>query len=203
MPHHNDTYASYTELAQHETEGKDYIVRARRGRSHLAVIAPHGGGIEAGTAALADAVAGSEHSFYAFSGIKSGGNRALHITSHRFDEPTGLTILGRVEVAVAVHGHRDRQREIVRIGGRNRVLKEKIRQVLAEAGFEAKITDHKRLRAIHPQNICNRCLSGRGVQLEISRALREKMLGRLFPSFERSRTRHFLRFVSALRAALR
>jgi phage replication-related protein YjqB (UPF0714/DUF867 family) len=202
MPQPKDTYANYAELALRQTEGQDYVLTARQRSSPVAVVAPHGGGIEAGTADLADATAGPEHSFYAFRGVKPGGNGMLHITSHRFDEPIGLRIVGRAEVAVALHGHHDRISEFVAVGGRNGALKERIRQSLAAAGFDVAEADQTGLQAKHPQNLCNRCRSGRGVQLEISRALREKMFDRLFPNFGRSRTGHFFRFVNALRAAL-
>lgn len=202
-PYRRDSYASYAELASHETEGQDYVLVSRQGTSSAAVIAPHGGGIEAGTAELAEAAAGSEHSFYAFRGVKPGGNGVLHITSHRFDEPAGLRVVGQVETAVALHGHHDRTSEFVSVGGRNGALKERIRQHLAAAGFDVAAADLTGLQAKHPQNLCNRCRSGRGVQLEISRALREQMFDRLFPGFGRSRTDRFYSFVNALRAALR
>ena len=55
-------------------------------------MAPHGGGIEPGTTEIAEAVAGHEHTFYSFSGVKARGNSVLHITSSRFDEPEGIAI---------------------------------------------------------------------------------------------------------------
>jgi phage replication-related protein YjqB (UPF0714/DUF867 family) len=53
----------------------------------VAVIAPHGGGIEPGTSELATAIAGDDFSLYLFEGLKSAGNGELHITSTNFDEP--------------------------------------------------------------------------------------------------------------------
>ena len=203
MPCPTNTYTSFAELARNQIEGQDYIVLARQGRSGIAVIAPHAGGIEAGTGDLADAVAGDSHSFYTFKGIKPDGNRVLHITSHRFDEPVGLQVVCRADVALSIHGHHDRLSDIVYIGGRNDILKEKIVASLTRAGFRVEIPDRVGLQAKHPQNLCNRCSSGQGVQLEITRALREKMFDRLFPDFGRIRTRQFFRFISALRAALR
>ena len=203
MTHQGDRYAGYAQLAQREIDGRDYEILARTGESSLAVLAPHGGGIEAGTADLADAVAGDRHSFYAFKGIKPSGNRVLHITSHRFDEPRGLRIVATAEVAVAIHGHHDRSNDIVYVGGRNEPLQQRIREHLTRTGFSAEIADQPGLQAKHRQNFCNRCRSGRGVQLEITRALREKMFDRLFPGRGRSRTHLFFRFVDALHAALR
>lgn len=202
MAHQGDTYASCTELAQCETDGKDYAIQARTGTSSVAIIAPHGGGIETGTATLADAVAGDRHGFYAFKGIKPSGNAVLHITSHRFDEPTGVRIVAQADVAVALHGHHDRRRPVVYIGGRNQALKQKIETALTRSGFRAEITNRSDLQARNPQNLCNRCRSGQGVQLEISRALREEMFDRLYRRSRRRRTPLFHRFVETLRACL-
>jgi phage replication-related protein YjqB (UPF0714/DUF867 family) len=51
---------------RHEKEGRDYEVHQRKGASGIAVIAPHGGGIEPGTMDIADSVAGEEHTFCCF-----------------------------------------------------------------------------------------------------------------------------------------
>jgi len=202
MPHRSDTYANYAQLARHETEGQDYVLICRQGTSSVALIAPHGGGIEPGTVDLADAVAVADHSLYAFKGIKPVGNATLHITSHRFDEPTGLQMAERADVVVTIHGHHDRRQELVYIGGRHEALSEKIRQSLSCAGFRAEISTRPGLQARHLKNICNRCRCGQGVQLEISRALREKMFSHLSRRPSRSKTPHFYRFVEALRWSL-
>src|SRR5438034_10673680 len=70
-----DKYASFSELAMSELEGRDFQVRLRKRNGVAAVIAPHGGGIEPGTSELADVIAASDFSFYAFEGIKAAGNR--------------------------------------------------------------------------------------------------------------------------------
>ena len=197
-----DTYANFSDLARCETQGRDYTIQARTGTSRFAVIAPHGGRIEAGTATLADEVAGDRHSFYAFKGIKPAGNAKLHITSHHFDEPTCLQIIGTADVAVALHGHHDPIKEIVYTGGRNDILRRRMRYLLTRAGFHVETALQDGLRAQHPLNICNRCLSGRGVQIEITRALREKLFVPLFPLSQRSKTPFFRTFVQALRLAL-
>lgn len=166
-----DKYATYDDLRNHEREGKDYVILFREGNSGIAMIAPHGGGIEPGTVDIADAVAGYNHTFYAFKGIKKHGNAALHITSNRFDEPRGLETAENADFVVAVHGHREKT-EVVFIGGRNQDLKEKICHRLKKAGFNAEISTKRGLRGQHVENICNRCRSGQGVQVEISRGLR-------------------------------
>ena len=65
-----DKYANFIELKQNEREGEGYTILLREANSKFVIIAPHGGGIEPGTIDIADAVASSDHTFYAFKGIK-------------------------------------------------------------------------------------------------------------------------------------
>ena len=81
-------------------------------------MAPHGGGIEPGTGDIADAVAGQHHSFYCFKGIKKQGNRVLHITSNRFDEPLAMTMVTNANWVLTIHGCRDVE-PVVWVGGRD------------------------------------------------------------------------------------
>ena len=65
-------YRTFRQLSACETEDIDYRIRCRPGRTGIAVVAIHGGGIEPGTSEIAEAVAGDRHSFYTFRGIKIG-----------------------------------------------------------------------------------------------------------------------------------
>jgi phage replication-related protein YjqB (UPF0714/DUF867 family) len=59
--------------------------------SRIAIIAPHGGGIEPGSSTIARAIAGEDINMYLFEGIKvAKGNAIVHIASHHFDEPRCL-----------------------------------------------------------------------------------------------------------------
>ena len=196
-----DKYENYKELQHHETEGEDYVILLRKAHSSIAVIAPHGGGIEPGTVDIADAVAGCKHTFYAFKGIKKDGNAALHITSNQFDEPIGLETAENSDLVVAVHGHREKT-EVVLIGGRNQDFKKKICHRLIKDGFNAGISTEPGLRGQHVENICNRCRSGQGVQLEISRGLRKKMFDNLDSRSLRKKTILFFKFVDTLKEVL-
>lgn len=197
-----DRYANYADLNRHEIIGKDYVILSRKGSSRIAVIAVHGGGIEPGTVDIADFIAGAEHTFYAFKGIKKKRNAVLHISSTRFDEPEGITIAENAEIVISIHGYHGKN-ETVFVGGGNRSLKEKICNALKKAGFNPEISAEEYLHGEHPENICNRCLSGEGVQLEISRGLREKMFDNLGKRSLRKRNKLFFRFVETLREALR
>ena len=196
-----DRYSSFAELSRNEREGQDYTILFRQRDSRFAIIAPHGGGVEPGTMDIAEALAGSDFSFYAFKGTKKSGNTILHLTSNRFDEPVGLTIAGNAAIVISVHGTRDRG-DTIQIGGKHRALKQRLLEALRSAGFTAEISQSAGLRGQDPANICNRCRSGEGVQLEIARGLREKMFAHLCQRPVRKRTPIFYAFVASIRAVL-
>lgn len=167
-----DKYPCYRQLAEAEKEGKDFvrIVRRRPGSS-VAVIAPHGGGIEPRTDIIAQEMAGAEFSFYCFRGLKKTGNRGLHITSERFDEPNCLQLVADHRCVVAIHGCRTNG-ERVFIGGLDRTLVDGLASALAQVAIRAESTGHE-YRAVSGKNICNRGSRNAGVQLELSMGFRQ------------------------------
>ncbi len=196
-----DTYRNFEELARNEQEGRDYVILYREMGSAVAIMAPHGGGIEPGTLDIADALAGSDFSFYALNSIKGSGGGRLHLTSNGFDEPIGLEVAGRAAVVVTIHGNRN-EGELVFIGGRNNALKKNICQALNMAGFRAEISDLPGLRGISRNNICNRGKNGEGVQLEISRGLRKKMFENFCRQSIRKKNHIFQLFVDTIKKVL-
>jgi len=194
-------YRSYQQLIMGEREGRDFSIHAREGSSGVAVIAPHGGGIEPGTMELAEAIAGSAHSLYCFEGIKRARNSGLHITSGYFDEPMGVDMVRRSRTVLAVHGCKGHE-ETVYVGGLNTDLGEKIRLSLIQAGFSAERSPRAELEGKSTKNICNRCRSGKGVQLEISSELRKRMFWGLTRKGRENRTTVFHTFVSVLQDVL-
>jgi phage replication-related protein YjqB (UPF0714/DUF867 family) len=184
-----------------ERQGKEFSVHVREGSSGLAVIAPHGGDIEPGTTELADAIASNVHTFYCFVGIKRAKNYKLHITSEYFNEPKGVDIVGRSRAVLALHGCKGHE-EAVYVGGLDTVLREKIRVSLIRAGFNAEQSTRPELQGRNEHNICNRCKSGKGVQLELSMGLRKKMFRDLTREGRKDRTTIFHAFVSVLRDVL-
>ncbi len=169
-----DCYDSFAELSKHEKPFRDYHILMRKGPSGIAIMAPHGGRIEFGTAAIAESIAHPEHTFWAFRGIKKGGNRMLHIASTRYDVPGALDVALAAKTVVTIHGCRDRA-PAVYVGGRHRELALRIQRSLREAGFDAQRNIRRALRGESPVNLCNRCSSGKGVQLEITAGLRKRM----------------------------
>jgi phage replication-related protein YjqB (UPF0714/DUF867 family) len=164
-------YGSFAELARHEIEGKDYRVEVlERAQASVLVVAPHGGMIEAGTSQIAASIAGADFQLFCFEGLKPyGENRALHITSHRFDHPRCLELATRSALVLSVHGCLGESR--LHVGGLDLETAGCISQALAAAGFDVEWPS-ARYPGRHPSNICNRGMSGKGVQLEITYDLR-------------------------------
>lgn len=167
-----DTYQSFEELQCAERDGAYKISSLYEGRSdRFAIIAPHGGGIEPMTSVLAQEIAGSDFALYLFEGQLAHGNGRLHITSHRFDEPKGLALVSKCDVAIAVHGCRDGLAEKVQLGGLDRSLRTRLGESLEAAGFATVLAPMK-LQALDRSNICNRGRSGAGTQLELPARMR-------------------------------
>ncbi len=199
MQNKRDKYASYNELRENEREGFDYRVDLRYGCSGIVVMAPHGGNIEPGTSEIASAVAGEEHCFYELSGLRTSGNRDLHIKSTLFDEPRCLSLARRSQKVLTIHGCKGRE-EVVYLGGLCSALKEEIELSLASVGFT--IGEYPGLQGKHPLNLCNLGATGSGVQLELTSGLRRTMFEDLTTDGRRTITPIFDIFTAALREAL-
>lgn len=172
-----DCYQCFAELAAGESLGIDYQLVIRDRGSTFAAIAPHGGYIEPGTSELGAAIAGDDHSYYAFEGLRCGRpHRDLHITSHRFDEPLCVALVRSCQSVIAVHGRADRKDPSTTwLGGRDQALRLAITAALQKAGFEAQIAVGA-LAGNSAANICNRTANCAGVQLELPRTLRVRLL---------------------------
>jgi phage replication-related protein YjqB (UPF0714/DUF867 family) len=196
-----DRYRSFENLKCCERRGVDYRIRWRMGTSAIAILSIHGGDIEPGTTCISDAIAGQEHTFYAFEGIKHSGNIALHITSTRFDEPTAMEIICVSEIIISVHGCAEME-PVVHLGGLDVELRQRILQKLCESGFQATECSGLPFGGSDQKNICNLCGRGMGVQMEISRGLRAQMFRDLSPEGRLFTTEVFRRFKEAVREAI-
>lgn len=196
-----DKYTCFRELQAAEKEDVDYRVVERYGSSGVIVIAPHGGGIEPGTSEIADAIAGKEHQVYCFLGLKTSGNRDLHITSTNFDEPRGVAAAASAQRILSLHGC-EGEEEIVFLGGLDEELKQRIQLKLTQARFIVSEARDRNLGGSSKQNICNRNPRGMGSQLELTAGLRSKLFENLTRGGRQKRTDVFDKLVSAIRDAL-
>jgi len=173
-----DEYASFTDLAKHETAGTDYSIAATKRGSPLAVIAIHGGYIEPGTSDLALALADEDYSLYTFQALKAKSGKRLHLTSTHFDEPQALKLVGQSKYCLSLHGAAGDE-EAVYLGGRDMQFILNLAGPLREAGFSVITPTDAAYRSEiggdDKGNICNRTMSGMGVQLELTAGLRKAL----------------------------
>jgi phage replication-related protein YjqB (UPF0714/DUF867 family) len=167
----HDIYNSFVELNNYEERNKDYKISAAEVGSSITIIAPHGGKIEPGTSDIAKRIASQRFNYYCFEGIKKENNGHLHITSHNFDEPLAVRMVSKSLIVVAIHACTGNERFIY-LGGLDNMLKVAI---AAELGSWEVIvaSGHDRFKGLHPDNICNRGVNKQGIQLEITRGLRD------------------------------
>lgn len=171
-----DRFRNFSELTCHAKAGKDFVIEVRKGKSGFAIMAPHGGGIEPGTAIVADTIAGTDHAYYAFKGIRPRLNGWLHIASSRFDEPQAMKLIHHCHTIITIHGCRAAE-AVVYVGGRDEILKKAFTVNLAKKKIPVSDAPKASIKGIHRHNLCNRGTRGQGVQLEISDQLRRRLIG--------------------------
>ena len=161
----SDLYRNFGELKSKESPNS-YRIVARNRSSPVTFIAPHGGNIEPGTSEIVRALADKTYNLYLFEGIRPR-SRELHITSHHFDEPQCLKLVGKSEIVIAVHGRaNESDMETICLGGLDQRRINSIASSLATSDFHSQTEGHK-FSAKIPNNICNRGVRGEGVQLRV------------------------------------
>jgi phage replication-related protein YjqB (UPF0714/DUF867 family) len=203
-----DKYASFAEMAEHETENVDYKIRHKIRGSAVAIVAPHGGGIEPGTAELAAAIAGEDLSFYIFEATKPSHNRDLHITSTNFFEDRCNRVIASCAMVVTVHG-KEGKTSVAFMGGKDdatavdaNALRQKIEDALTSSTFSV-LPSPEDLSGRADKNLCNRGTSGAGVQLELTHGLRASMFENVDnPAGRKTVKQPFHDFVAAIRNAI-
>lgn len=203
-----DVYPDYESLAAAEIYGQSYDIRTATGSGRpldWASIAIHGGGIEGGSGEVSRSVADNLMAWYEFRGLLNTGNARLHITSTNFDEPIAQGIVAASGRTLSFHGYTGDGTPVTAIGGLDQMLKAAITARLQGAGFTV-ITAPQEISGNSPDNIVNENRISAGVQIEMSRALRESF----FPGNTTARavrdsgkrTPQFWSYVNAIRAAV-
>ena len=168
-----DTYSCFAELKNHEAQNKDYKIAISDVGSGITIIAPHGGKIEPATSDIARKIATERFNYYCFEGIKKENNGRLHITSHNFDEPMAVKLISGSHIVVAIHACTGNEK-FVYLGGLDKRLEEVVANELESRGIPVP-KGHGRFKGLNPDNICNRGANKKGVQLEITRGLRDDL----------------------------
>lgn len=161
---------NYSELSKKYQKGIDYNIEMRTVSSDIIVAAPHGGLIEPLTTEVARVVAKDVFNFYSLTALIEDSN--MHITSHQFDEPRCISIIKKCNTVVTIHGCADTDK-VVYVGGLDMAKRIKIACNLRTIkGVKVVSTGH-RFKGEHPDNICNKGVKKKGVQIELSAKVRE------------------------------
>jgi phage replication-related protein YjqB (UPF0714/DUF867 family) len=195
-----DKYPNFESLVASETESA-FSVFLRRAGTSVAIVAPHGGGIEPGTSEIALALAGRDLSYYVFEGVKARGNGDLHITSTNFDDPRCLSLLDTANLVITVHGENSGD-EVAYIGGRDSAAVALLHRSLLSRGFKTLQHTNPGLQGLHADNLCNKGRSGSGVQMELSRGLRKAFFSSLTRAGRRQPTPRLVQFAEVVRQAI-
>ncbi len=190
-----DLYSDFATLAAHATLGVDYeITTTHHGASSTTggtatggplILSIHGGTLEEGTSTLAAAVAAAGgFAHYDFRTLPPWPRAAeLHITSNNYDEPQARALATIQGPCLSFHGYRarppqDPSYENACVGGANPTLRQAVAQALRVVLPTAVDVEEPcgLFPATAPENIVNRC-RGQGVQLELTVALRQRLLG--------------------------
>ena len=186
----NTEYSNFKELEKNEVG--NYTIECIDKGSHIIIIAPHGGRIEPRTDTIAKTIAYQNFNYYGFISErgKIKARKNMHITSHKFDEPKALELVGKSEIVIAIHGcknlhsQRSNKKEIF-IGGLNKDLKTKLEKVLKESSLHVSFL--RKFAGEEEDNICNRGSTKAGVQFELTSSFRnDGELCRIFISTVRN-----------------
>jgi phage replication-related protein YjqB (UPF0714/DUF867 family) len=165
-----DRYANFEALAAHAIEHVDYVIEERDRGSKVAVVGIHGGRIEPVTVEFVRAIAGEDLSYYLFISQRE----ELHLTSSHFDEPRCRELLGKTQTVISVHGKSGKD-EFVMVGGLDTALVADVARALRTLGISV-IPPVDTVAGRNVENICNQGRSRKGVQLELSRGLRDALM---------------------------
>jgi len=163
-----DKYSGFQELILYENE---FFFTICDRKSSVTILAPHGGRIEPQTTEIARLIAGDNYNLFCFNGEKEGSNGDLHITSHYYDEEQAVALVQKSLTVISVHGCTI-QEPILFLGGLDANLKNRIAAQLITANITVDLSCLA-YGGTHKDNICNRGLTGKGVQMECSRPLRD------------------------------
>jgi phage replication-related protein YjqB (UPF0714/DUF867 family) len=168
----NDVFKSYAGLISQYDNNIDFRIRYENRGGKIIILAPHGGGIERGTSELAKAIAYDDLSFYIFEGLlqKARQNHRLHITSTKFDEPICRQLIPEFTTSLAIHGCKGEE-PLIHLGGKDNELKNNLFEMLDKQGYSATFGKGDYAGSSYA-NICNRTMTGAGVQIELSTGFR-------------------------------
>jgi phage replication-related protein YjqB (UPF0714/DUF867 family) len=109
-----------------------------------------------------------------FRGTKDSGNLDLHVSSIRYEDDHLTEMLQFAQVVCSVHGCKGNDLGIY-LGGLDKELIQTTKENL-ERHFDFLKNPQSHLRGVHKNNICNRGISKKGLQLELTLGFRKYLM---------------------------
>lgn len=168
-------YNRWADLAAVEVEGTTYTTESISSDSSWVHIAPHGGSTQWMTYSMAKSAAEAEsQKFWGLYSLRDSATALdLYITDENFDNPECLAQVNQSAYCINYRGVSNATsgstQPLVQVSGRDTYNRNRIVNALVAAGFNA-VTG---TQGDDPENITNKTASGRGVQLNMNRALRD------------------------------
>ena len=162
----------YGSISRMFKQNTDFSVFTGHGlRNEFMIAAIHGGSIQLHTSDMAKTIAGQKHGVYLFEGHTQNASQSLYMRSDLFDEPQFSAMANQYNRIVAIHGLAAARGDAVLVGGLDHELAHKILDDLNHEKIAARPYT-KPVVAVSRDNVCNRGILGKGVQLEIPKAMR-------------------------------
>lgn len=153
----------------------DYMIESNETNSSVIIIAIHGGKIEIGTTEIARSISQlGKYNYYSFIGVMKSNNSSLHITSTKFNEEKAIKMVTESKTTISIHGCAGVDK-VTYIGGLDTELGKKIKKNLIDAGFKVEQAPEN-LSGTSKDNIANKNIFKKGIQLELTNSLRYDLL---------------------------
>lgn len=173
LQRNQEKYKCYPTLSEDLVEGIDYRRSFRQLNSPLALVAIHGGNIEPGTSEIVKVLAADNFSYYSFESLRPESDQSLHITSSKFNDPKCLEICCNSYYVISIHGCLGEYPGIF-IGGRDTIGRKQLVHQFKNSGLLA--MKDRIFPGLHKSNPCNLGKFGIGLQLEVTRKIREDIV---------------------------
>ena len=202
-----DFFADLDELKSEFKQGKDYEIRLLDRKSKVTIVAPHGGGIEAGTSELAHAVSGDKYNLFDFCALSFDARTKGHVTSTHFRDPQLSKLIDQSTICVSLHRMRD-EHSTLYLGGKNDQLKIFAAKELSKQGFKSTVNP-PRLKGRSLNNFVNMAQEA-GLQIEIPKTLANQLIpgvDRIYRTkndyqLNKNQNKRFKNFVQAIDKAI-
>ncbi|MFT4077094.1 MAG: poly-gamma-glutamate hydrolase family protein [Asticcacaulis sp.] len=172
----SDTVVEYSRPLQGQAD--EVTTCTRTACLSFVIVAQYGGLEEPGTDICAQKIAGDTLSVHTLASRHNRTAAGSDLTGRPVhNRPEGIALVESCQTALTIRGRYTAQEmgSDISIDGLDKALASSVAHALCHAEFEVRILNLPS-RAKHADNLCNRGLRGRGIELDLSHDLRERLM---------------------------